>query len=56
VIPNIIRLLQEEQRKLEVSTLTYPDPEKYQMWVGRHQGLQLALDIVDEVLRGTEED
>ena len=56
MIEEIIRLLLEEQRKVETSAMRYPDPASYDRWVGKHQGLALALEIVEEVLKGKEED
>ena len=56
MITLVIQLIKEEQRKIADNAMSFPDEAKYSMWVGRHQGLQEALNIVDEVLKGNEED
>lgn len=56
MITQVIQLIKEEQRKIADNAMSFPDVAKYNLWVGRHQGLQEALSIIDEVLKGDEED
>ena len=56
MITQVIQLIKEEQRKLADNSMAFPDSSKYELWVGRYQGLQEALKIIDEVLLGNEED
>ncbi len=58
-ISDIITRTREEQAKL-AETLTAGNNvnsfEDYQRLVGRHEGFQAALDIINEILREDEED
>ena len=56
MITQIIQLIKEEQRKIADNAMTHPNTEVYDIWVGKYQGLQEALAIIDEVLKGNEED
>lgn len=56
MITQVIQLIKEEQRKLADGTMQHPDLATYERRVGKYQGLQEALAIIDEVLKGNEED
>ena len=49
----LIGLLKEKQRALADDAMVYPQADQFNhgLQVGRHQGVQLALDLIDSILR-----
>jgi hypothetical protein len=49
-------LVKERQTELAVSLIERPETTSKKLVAGRCQGLQEALDIVEDLLKGREED
>jgi hypothetical protein len=58
MIAQVIKLIKDEQRRVADASVAYRplSHDEYIEQVGKYRGLQEALDIIDEVLKGNEED
>ena len=58
IINGIIHAVKQKQQEIAESMVSgrFANFESYQRYVGQHQGLQEALDILDNIMKESEKD
>ena len=54
MINELIDGIRKEQEALKDALVRFPNAEIYPLLAGKWQGLELAMNIVDDILRGKE--
>lgn len=55
MINALITKLRDEQEEIKHALVQYPDVTTYERNVGKWMGLQKALDVLDDILKGAED-
>lgn len=56
MLEQLVHLIKQEQAEIARSNVLHPNPDNYMLMAGKYQGLQTALDLMDQLLQENVDD